>query len=415
MRACIHRGSKQIGGNCIELESYGQRLIIDFGLPLDTQENHEQYVPSIKGLDGNDPSLLGILISHCHLDHFGLLPFISQQIPVGMGAAARRIAKAAAPFFFHNPVIPAKGWDYKNGESFKIGHFTVTPFLVDHSAYDAYSLLIESERKRIFYSGDLRSHGRKASLFKGLLANPPEKIDTLLLEGTSMGYLSEDEYCPTEKEIEEQLIRVFAATDGLVLVHASAQNIDRIVSIFKASKKTGRKMIIDLYTAAILEATGNNRLPQSNWSDIALYVPQTQRVRIKENAMFDLLNRHSVNRIFIEHLQQEYKKSILLFRPLHRFDLERWGCLSGAAYVYSQWEGYWEMGDYDKVKSWLESHSIPKYSIHTSGHASIGELKKLVSAINPNKVVPIHSFFPERYAELFVNVEAHNDGEWWEV
>ncbi len=44
-----------------------------------------------------------------------------------------------------------------------------------------------------------------------------------------------------------------------------------------------------------------------------------------------------------------------------------------------------------------------------------GELKKLVSAINPRNVVPIHSFFPEKYPELFPHVEAHNDGEWWEV
>jgi ribonuclease J len=67
------------------------------------------------------------------------------------------------------------------------------------------------------------------------------------------------------------------------------------------------------------------------------------------------------------------------------------------------------------VKDWLERHSIPKLSIHTSGHASPSELKKLVSAISPRNVVPIHSFFPEKYPELFPNVEVHNDGEWWDV
>lgn len=415
MRVCIHRGSKQIGGSCVEIESQGQRLLIDFGLPLDAEENHGQYVPSIVGLDGSDSSLLGILISHPHLDHFGLLAHISQKIPVGMGAAARRILEAAAPFLPGNWPIPAQGWNYKSGQSFEIGPFTVTPFLVDHSAYDAYSVMIESGGKRIFYSGDLRSHGRKATLFERLKANPPKDIDALLLEGSSLGRLNDDQHFPTEKEIEAQLIHAFSTTDGLALVHTSGQNIDRIVSIFRASKRTGRKLIIDLYTAAILEATGNNNLPQSAWSDVALYVPQAQRIQIKENAWFDLLKRHSTNRIFIEHLQQAPNKSTLLFRPLHRFDLERGGCLSGAIYIYSQWEGYWEQGSYDMVKDWLERHSIPKLSIHTSGHASPSELKKLVSAISPRNVVPIHSFFPEKYPELFPNVEAHNDGEWWEV
>jgi len=415
MRACIHRGSKQIGGSCVEVESCGQRLLVDFGLPLDAEENNSRYLPKIKGLDGCDPALLGILISHPHLDHFGLLAHISPKIPVGMGAAARRILEAAAPFLPGNWPIPSEGWNYRSGQSFNIGPFCATPFLVDHSAYDAYALLIESGGKRIFYSGDFRAHGRKAALFGRFTDNAPKNIDTLLLEGSSLGRITNSQKFPTEKEIENHLVDVFSTTEGLALIHTSGQNIDRVVSIFRASKRTGRKLIIDLYTAAILEATGNINLPQSAWSDIALYIPQSQRVQIKKNAWFDLLKHHSSNRIFIEDIKHLSKRAALLFRPLHRFDLERGGCLSGAIYIYSQWEGYWEQGAYDMVKDWLERHSIPKLSIHTSGHAGPSELKKMVKALSPRKVVPIHSFFPEKYPELFQNVEAHNDGEWWEV
>lgn len=415
MRVCIHRGSKQIGGSCVEIMSRGKRLLIDFGLPLDAEANHRQYVPSIAGLNGNDPSLLGILISHPHLDHFGLLSQISPKIPVGMGIAARRILKAASPFLPGNWSSPANGWNYLPGQSFTIGPFRVTPFLVDHSAYDSYALQIESSGKSIFYSGDLRSHGRKAALFKSLIANPPKNVDTLLLEGSSLGRIKDEQEFPTEKDIENKLAHLFSTSKGLALTHVSGQNIDRIVSIFRASKRTGRKLIIDLYTAAILEATGNVNLPQSGWSDVALYVPQSQRIQIKEKGWFDVLKRHSANRIFIEDLQQISSKSTLLFRPLHRLDLERGECLSGAVYIYSQWEGYWEQGVYDMIKDWLVRHDIPKHSIHTSGHASQGELQKLVSAINPRNVVPIHSFYPEKYPELFPNVEAHDDNEWWEL
>jgi len=58
--------------------------------------------------------------------------------------------------------------------------YRITPFLVDHSAYDAYGLLVESDGKRLFYSGDLRAHGRKATLFELLVAKPPKNIDALL-------------------------------------------------------------------------------------------------------------------------------------------------------------------------------------------------------------------------------------------
>lgn len=415
MRVCIHRGSKQIGGSCVEIESHGQRLLVDFGLPLDAEENTIQYLPEIAGIDGSDPSLIGILISHPHLDHFGLLGHISPKIPVGMGPAGRRILTAAAPFLPGNWPTPAQGWDYQSGKSFDVGSFRITPFLVDHSAYDAYALLIESGGKRIFYSGDFRSHGRKAVLFERLVANPPKDINILLLEGSSLGRLNDGQHFPSEADIETQIVKVFSTTEGLALVHTSAQNIDRIVSIIRACKRTGRKLVIDLYTAVILEATGNHNIPQSNWPDVALFVPQTQRVKIKENAWFDLLKHHAANRIFIEQLQEAPQKSTLLFRPLHQFDLEKGNCLKGATYIYSQWEGYWEQGAYDKLKGWLERNAIPRYSIHTSGHASPGDLKRIVRAIKPGKVVPIHTFFPERYIELFSNVQVYNDNEWWEV
>ena len=143
-----------------------------------------------------------------------------------------------------------------------------------------------------------------------------------------MGRLNDDQHFPTEKEIEEQLIHLFSITDGMALVHTAGQNIDRIVSIFRASKKTGRKLIIDLYTAAILEATGNEKLPQSTWSDVALYVPQSQRVQIKNNAWFELLKRHSANRIFIENLQQVPKN-----RPCFSVLCINWTWSGGTAFL----------------------------------------------------------------------------------
>lgn len=416
MRVCIHRGSHQIGGSCVEVEQDGQRLLLDLGLPLDAEHNDSSHIPvGIAGLDGSDPNLLGVLISHPHLDHFGLLAHISPNIPVGMGSAARRILATAAPFLPGNWPVPSPGWEYQSGHGFNIGPFRVIPFLVDHSAYDAYALLIESGGKRLFYSGDFRAHGRKSALFDRMLENPPKGIDALLVEGSSLGRLGDDQHFPSESDIEAQLTDAFSATEGLALVHTSAQNIDRIVSIFRASKRTGRKLVIDLYAAAILDATGNEAIPQSDWPEVALFVPQAQRRQIKENAWFGLLKQHASHRIFIEDLQQAPKKSTLLFRPLHRFDLERGKCLAGAAYFYSQWEGYWESGSYDAVKEWLERHGIAKQSIHTSGHASPADLKALVTALAPRKVIPIHSFMPKRYAELFANVEAHADGDWWEV
>jgi ribonuclease J len=37
VKVCIHRGARQIGGSLIELESRGERLVLDAGMPLDPE------------------------------------------------------------------------------------------------------------------------------------------------------------------------------------------------------------------------------------------------------------------------------------------------------------------------------------------------------------------------------------------
>ena len=416
MRVCIHRGTKEIGGSCVEVVSdCGKRLIVDLGLPLEIGSNDKKYLPEITGLDDNDDSLLAVLISHPNLDHFGLLGHIAGNIPVIMGAEARRILIKAAPFLRGEWKVPAMGLNFKSGQTFDLGPFRITPYLIDHSAYDAYSMLIEADGKRLFYSGDFRLHGRKAKLTQTLIAAPPEKIDVLLLDGSTSGRSGIDDSFPTETEIEDTLSSLFEDAAGLTLVHTSAQNIDRVISVFRACKKTGKTLVIDLYTAVVLEATGNNNIPPSEWPEIALYIPEQQRIQIKKNQRFNLLKKHLKNRVLIGNLQSIADKSVLLFRPLYMKDLENGGLLDDALYIYSQWEGYWDQESNSYLREWLNKHTVPKVSVHTSGHATPPELKRFAVALAPERIVPIHSFRPGKYHELFDSVEKHNDGDYWGV
>ena len=77
MRLRIHRGAKEIGGACIEVEAGGKRLVLDVGLPLDApDEAQERLLPEVPGFREPDASLLGVLISHGHMDHYGLAAHI---------------------------------------------------------------------------------------------------------------------------------------------------------------------------------------------------------------------------------------------------------------------------------------------------------------------------------------------------
>jgi ribonuclease J len=93
------------------------------------------------------------------------------------------LLEAAAFFSPVSDVVEAAGY-LVDRTPFVLGPFTITPFLNDHSAFDAYSLLIEADEQRLFYTGDIRALGRKKSLFDKLLADPPAALDVLLMEGT---------------------------------------------------------------------------------------------------------------------------------------------------------------------------------------------------------------------------------------
>src|ERR1035437_3606050 len=71
MRVRIHRGTKEVGGNCIELSSAGKTLLLDMGMPLTAPDPANVKLPQIDGLQGDHHNLLGIVVSHPHFDHHG--------------------------------------------------------------------------------------------------------------------------------------------------------------------------------------------------------------------------------------------------------------------------------------------------------------------------------------------------------
>lgn len=407
MKICIHRGTKEIGGSCVQIEASGKSILIDAGMPLTSESDSPPIPPTI-----DFGSLNGIVISHPHQDHYGLLPWMP-SLPVLMGDAARRILRAAAPFM-RQPPLTLDGPSLVDRQAANLGPFRITPYLVDHSAYDSYALLIEADGLRLFYSGDLRMHGRKQKLVERLMATPPAPLDVLLLEGTTLGRAS-NVASKLEDAIEDELAGIFRATAGIALVHVSAQNIDRLVSIFRACLKTNRTLVVDLYTAEILAATGNYHIPQSDWNRIALCIPQRQRLQIKKTGLFEALERHSRHRIFLKTIAKNPGGYALIFRELWMADLERANCLDSACLIHSQWDGYLKEERFRDIDVWRQAHGMPFHQVHTSGHASPDDLKRLVTALKPKMLVPIHSAAPERYSELYPYVTAHTDGEWWEV
>ncbi len=419
-RVCVHRGTQQIGGTCIELSCNGARILLDLGLPLDAGDTDPRtLLPAISGLREVDPSLLALIISHGHADHWGLAPYSGPKLRTITGAATRRIMAAAATFVPHVIELDHSDdgqTDLVDRTTIELGPFSITPYLVDHSAFDAYAILIEANGRRLFYSADIRGHGRKASLFERLIGNPPRPVHAMLMEGSSLGRLNADQTFPTEAEIEAQLEQNFRAP-GFVGVCASAQNIDRMVSIYRACKRTGRTFVLDLYAAEILAATGNNNIPKAGWENVAIYIPEYQRRHIARTALFHLLPTYKPHRIFRDTLAALAPKAVMVFRPAMVTDIDGIPDMWAAArIIWSQWAGYLPNPANQSFLAKLAARGVGLEVIHTSGHASIVDLKRLAEALAPDVLVPVHTFEGDRYTELFgPKVSRRADGEWWDV
>ncbi|MBP7148612.1 MAG: MBL fold metallo-hydrolase [Acidobacteria bacterium] len=415
MRFRIHRGSHEIGGNCVEVEAEGRRILLDIGRPLDPEVDPVAAVPDVVGLRGEpDPSLLGVILSHGHLDHHGLLPLIASHVSVYAGREAAAIANAAAPFL-REPVRIDPAAFLEDGVPLVLGPFGITPYRADHSAFGAFSLVIEAGGRTLVYSGDFRSHGRTRA-FRDFLRRIPRRPDVLLLEGTSLGQnVPLDGRAKSERELERDLTDEIRAARGLVLVAFSPQNVDRWVTVYRATLRAGRTFVGDLYGEEIALATGRRTIPHGGFERYEVLVPSRQRARMIDAGMVPRVERVRPWRVFPEKLADRRRELVLAFRAGTIADLERHDCLEDALLIWSQWRGYLEDGRSPAVLDFLKRHGMPHVVQHTSGHAAPADLRRLAETIRPKTLVPMHGVAPERFREFFPDVTVAAAGAWMEL
>ena len=409
MRITIHRGSHEIGGSCVEVEGReGSRLLLDIGQPLMNTGNQPPSLPD---------RLDGVLISHAHQDHYGLLDLIPGETPCYLSAPTRRLIELTGQYTGKDYSRP----EYRTFSShrpFQCGEFRVTPILADHSAFDAHGFLIEDGANRIFYSGDFRGHGRKAALLDRLERKPLEPVDALLLEGTMLGRKSEK--IRTEPEIEEKIVRELQDCQGAAFVSVSGQNIDRLVTLYRACIRAGRKFVIDPYVGHVLREINafspHIPFPSSDYGrNLGLYYPQRLCRRMRLHlGLGHFLDEFSFLRVRDREIAATPERYLVLTRDSMAEELSmRLGeSATAALFLYSMWRGYWEEEKMGKLRRWVEERKMNQVYAHTSGHAYPSTLRRLVDAMKPKQIIPIHTVCPEAYAELFTpEVRIVRDGE----
>ena len=179
-----------------------------------------------------------------------------------------------------------------------------------------------------------------------------------------------------------------------------------------ACRRSGRTMVMDLYAAAVWEASGREPLREA-CGQIRVFLPHWQRRRIIEAQAFERLDAVRDARIYPEEMVERASDLVFATRTSALSELENTGVLLDADVVWSMWDGYLMDPSMEPTMRTLRRNGALLHFAHTSGHASPDDICDFVRRLDARRVVPIHTTSPAACAASFPNAELHDDGEWW--
>ena len=405
MEVKIIKGTNQIGGCITEISCKNSKIIIDFGTDLDNDDSFE-----LEGLTKGKSIYNAVFITHSHCDHIGLINKINNDIPIYVEESALKIHNLTCDFtnkekinreimifeIKHN----TKNEKKEDRKIFDNGDIKVYAYMGDHSSYNSCMFLIEGDSKKILHTGDFRMHGRKNKVIENSLKKIG-KVDMLITEGTTLTRC--DKEFVSEYELEDKALDIMNKYDQ-VLVMQSSTNFDRTVSFLKASIKSNKKFILDLFSYHLQNVI--NRFISIDNQNVFVWKPYKYQFKDKgfRNKYLDIDN--SLFGAF-PYFTMEVKESMLIDIKM----LYKKGLLSNTCFIYSMWEGYTKEDNLCKFIDELKSMNIDIINLHTSGHADFRAYKYLNELVNPNQTIIIHTENSDNGKKIFNNVVEINDNE----
>ena len=403
----FHSGVLTIGGTIIEIAYEDSHIFFDFGSefnpaakvqPSDLQGLLDnKLVPYLDNIFDPKIPLKGykskenkfndtaVFLSHIHLDHSKIVNYLNSEIPLYTLEGTKSLLNTLNinndfifPLYEKGQTNTREVIGVEENEIINVGKIKVKVMPVDHDAYGACGLLIETPDLKIAYSGDIRLHGYRENDTINF-CKESKNCDVLLIEGVSVSFQDFGEKLrENEAENEEELIEkinevVKSNPDKQLTFNYYIANVERILNIIKTNP---RVVVLDAYFSYVVkEATG-----------IATYYYQLDNkdYGLDENLRVDfkeLINDESkyfwqLDTLALKYIDKLKKKGI---------------------YIHSDAS---PLGDFDPrfapfVKQ-FEDNDIEFKMMSCSGHARPYDLVKIINLITPKLLIPIHSYRPEK-------------------
>ncbi len=257
-------GARQVGRSCILLQTPISKILLDCGIDVAAHNNSDKF-PSFDIPEFDIGKIDAVIISHAHLDHVGLLPYLYKmgyKGPVYMTTPTRDIAALLALDFIGvaykqaaQPLFSSSDIKEMVKHSICLDYNEVTDITPDiritfyNSGHTLGSAMVHlnigNGLHNLLYTGDFK-YG-KSRLLDAAVINFP-RLETVITEST---YGAKQDVLPPRRESEEKLIELVNKTiekKGKVLIpELGLGRAQETMLILEEAMRTGKMKKVPIY------------------------------------------------------------------------------------------------------------------------------------------------------------------------
>ena len=392
-------GLHEIGKNITVFEYEDEIIIVDCGLsfPEDDMLGVDLVIPDITYLEKNRDKIKGMIITHGHEDHIGAIPYFLKQINVPIYATKLTVGLISSKLEEHKLLRSTKMYEVNQGETVKLGKFSVEFIRSSHSIPDSVMLAITTPVGTILHTGDFKidytpidgkrmDFGRIAELGrKGILA--------LMSDSTNA---ERKGFTMSESSVGDVLDKLFVNCTKRIVVATFASNVHRVQQIVNCAVKYGRKIAVCGRSMVNMITTANELgyldCPDNIFIDIDMIknYPDDRLVLITTGSQGEPMS--ALTRM----AAGDHKKVTITANDL--IIISATPIPGNEKYVSKVIDDLMQIGA-EVVYSALEA-------IHVSGHACQEEQKLILALAKPKYFIPVHGEYRQLRAhrETAVNM-----------
>ena len=378
-------GLGEVGKNMYVIDYLEQLFIVDSGIlfPDEHLLGVDYVIPDYTYLEQNQHKIVGLFITHGHEDHIGGIPFLLKKVKIPKIYAAGVTVDLIENKLEEYPELLSDTQivEFKSHFIYKFKGVDVSFIRLNHSIPDSFAICFKTELGTIVHTGDFKidlTPVGPGAEYEKLARLGTEGVLALLSDSTNA---LREGFTDSERKIGASIKELFSKVENRIIVATFASNMFRVQQIVQACIQCNRKIAI----------FGRSMEKTIEVGQQIGYIKAPKGTII--NA--DEINNYKPNEICLLCTGSQGEPLAALSRVAngsHRIIklIPSDTIIFSSSPIPGNQEGVNRtINQLFKKGANVITHS-PITDTHTTGHASQGELKLMLTLLKPKYFIPIH-------------------------